>query len=220
MPRALRALREYPARWHSHSVRLSCGSTNAVLSSRGKSAILQVGNVKGHYSYDFVLGGPNGTVPIYDLDGSLYAPGHSLWVGQHNAEYYGENTYLMMDNQAGSSDAMHNNSRLLSVVYDPRDGHATIDWAHEFNGNSAAFGDHDRLPTGNALGCMWPGTIYLDEGAGPTYVWQQTEDAMTVAAPVPEGTKAKQVDVSYPSRTSIRAALKGADEPLFEALWC
>ena len=75
----------------------------------------------------------------------------------------------MMDNQAGSSDAMHNNSRLLSVVYDPRDGHATIDWAYEFNGNSAAFGDHDRLPTGNALGCMWPGTVYLDEGAGPTY---------------------------------------------------
>ena len=47
------------------------------------------------------------------------------------------------------------------------------------------------------------------EGGGKTYVWQQTESSITVAAPVAEGTSTKQINVDYPSRSSIVAKVKG-----------
>ena len=47
------------------------------------------------------------------------------------------------------------------------------------------------------------------EGGGKTYVWQQTESSITVAAPVAEGTSTKQISVDYPSRRSIVAKVKG-----------
>ena len=47
------------------------------------------------------------------------------------------------------------------------------------------------------------------EGGGKTYVWQQTESSITVAAPVAEGTTTKQIQVDYPSRSSIIAKVQG-----------
>ena len=47
------------------------------------------------------------------------------------------------------------------------------------------------------------------EGGGKTYVWQQTESSITVAAPVAEGTSTKQIKVDYPSRSSIVAKVQG-----------
>ena len=47
------------------------------------------------------------------------------------------------------------------------------------------------------------------EGGGKTYVWQQTESSITVAAPVAEGTSTKQIKVDYPSRSSIVAKVNG-----------
>jgi cyclophilin family peptidyl-prolyl cis-trans isomerase len=47
------------------------------------------------------------------------------------------------------------------------------------------------------------------EGGGKTYVWQQTESSITVAAPVAEGTSTKQIQVDYPSRSSIIAKVQG-----------
>mmetsp|Transcript_159 Transcript_159/g.468 ORF Transcript_159/g.468 Transcript_159/m.468 type:complete len:398 (-) Transcript_159:29-1222(-) len=56
------------------------------------------------------------------------------------------------------------------------------------------------------------------EGGGDTYVWQQTTETLTVAAPVPDGTRAKDVIVEYPTRRSVKAALKGGagENVLFE----
>ena len=51
------------------------------------------------------------------------------------------------------------------------------------------------------------------EGAGKGYVWQQTADSLSVAVPVPEGTRAKDVVVEYPTRESVVVRLKGEDEP-------
>ncbi|KAH8074377.1 peptidyl-prolyl cis-trans isomerase [Aureococcus anophagefferens] len=51
------------------------------------------------------------------------------------------------------------------------------------------------------------------EGAGKGYVWQQTADSLSVAVPVPEGTRAKDVVVEYPTRESVVVKLKGEDEP-------
>jgi cyclophilin family peptidyl-prolyl cis-trans isomerase len=47
------------------------------------------------------------------------------------------------------------------------------------------------------------------QGQGKTYVWQQTEWIITVAAPVEEGTPYKQIKVDYPSRSSISMTVKG-----------
>ena len=51
------------------------------------------------------------------------------------------------------------------------------------------------------------------EGAGKGYVWQQTADSLSVAVPVPEGTRAKDVVVEYPTRESVVVRLKGEAEP-------
>ena len=160
----------------------------AVLSSRATSAILKVGGVQGDdYSYEWVLGGPDGTVPIRDFDGAVRAPGSSLWTMQHNAEYMGEGRYYMIDNQFGTG----NNSRLLSVVYDGSDGaysYAYLEFEYEFDGNSPVFGDHDRLPTGHSLGCYWPSTVYSDASSGPTY------DELAVEV-TPDGAEAWTLEV-------------------------
>ena len=45
----------------------------------------------------WTAGGMNGDFVLYDLDGTKYHAGHSLWVGQHNAEYFGEGKYTTFD---------------------------------------------------------------------------------------------------------------------------
>ena len=37
------------------------------------------------------LGGTDGDFDLYDLSGNKYEAGHSLWHGQHNAEFFGSN---------------------------------------------------------------------------------------------------------------------------------
>ena len=55
---------------------------------------------------DYVVGGVNGTYTLIDLDGTEYHPGTteyldllngtaSLWAGQHNVEYFGDDLVLM-----------------------------------------------------------------------------------------------------------------------------
>ena len=64
-----------------------------------------------------------------------------------------------------------NVSRLLMVTYDPATSYDTtndsdgdnrtaayLSWEYPLSENSPHFGDHDRLPTGNLLGCYWPVT--------------------------------------------------------------
>lgn len=55
---------------------------------------------------DYTVGGKNGTFTLVDLDGTTYHPGTteyddllngtaSLWAGQHNVEYFGDDLVLM-----------------------------------------------------------------------------------------------------------------------------
>ena len=45
-----------------------------------------------------MLGGEYGDFELEDFDGTVHAAGASLWVGQHNLEYFGEDEYMMFDN--------------------------------------------------------------------------------------------------------------------------
>ena len=62
----------------------------------------------------WTVGGMNGDYVLYDLDGTKYHAGHSLWVGQHNAEYFGDDEYMMFDNQYEQGES----SRMLVVEID------------------------------------------------------------------------------------------------------
>ena len=56
---------------------------------------------------------------MYGPDGQTYIAGDSYWYGQHNAEYFGDNEFLMFDNNYDEElvDASRN-SRLLAVKID------------------------------------------------------------------------------------------------------
>ena len=51
-------------------------------------------------SVEWTVGGPRGDFELVDLDGTRHAAseGTSLWYGQHNLEYFGEDEYMMFDN--------------------------------------------------------------------------------------------------------------------------
>ena len=72
----------------------------------------------------WTLGGPDGMFAIRDEDNVEWPAGSSLWVGQHNAEFFGEDEYCMFDNQYNTG----NNSRMLCVVLDEERGAAHLSW--------------------------------------------------------------------------------------------
>ena len=113
----------------------------------------------------WTLGGPDGMFAIRDEDNVEWPAGSSLWVGQHNAEFFGEDEYCMFDNQYNTG----NNSRMLCVVLDEERGAAHLSWEKKLDASSPHFGDNDRLPTGNHLGCYWPDDLYSDEASHDQY---------------------------------------------------
>ena len=151
--------------------------TVAYISSRMTDGIVKVNVTTGDVIW--TLGGRHGDYDIVDFDGTRYSSGVRLWVGQHNAEYFGDSEYCMFDNELQTG----NNSRMLCVVLDEVNEYAYLSWEYEFNENSPHFGDNDRLPTGNMLGCYWPdtqlyGSVEYDERAveitrpGGEIAWQ------------------------------------------------
>ena len=150
------------------------------ISSRNTDAIVKVNVSSGDVLW--TLGGPYGDYDIVDFDGTKYAAGSSLWAGQHNAEYFGDDEYCMFDNQYDSG----NNSRLLCVVLDESEAYAYLSWEYDTGDYSPHFGDNDRLPTGNMLGCFWPMYQYDDAD-------QFDERAIEVTRP--GGETAWQLDV-------------------------
>jgi len=128
----------------------------AVISSRLTNSIVKVDVASGAVAW--TLGGDEGTIPILALDGTVYGAGSSYFVGQHNAEYFGEGEYLMFDNQLG----MGGDSRLLILSYSEGADYAEETWEYWVDGYTPHFGDNDRLPTGNLLGCYWPEVVTDD----------------------------------------------------------
>ena len=128
-----------------------------VASSRMTNAI-----IKAHVETSeivWVAGGVNGTMAIETLSGETLAAGESLYYGQHNAEYFGEDEYMMFDNNYDQDAA----SRLLIISIDEDAETITEEWQYVFEeypwGYSPFFGDNDRMIGGNLLGTFWPLTL-------------------------------------------------------------
>lgn len=132
--------------------------TMVIASSRLSDAIIKAKADTGEVNW--IAGGPNGTMYMRDLAGRVYEPGTSaLFMGQHNAEYFGEQEYAMFDNSYESGNA----SRLLIVEIDETQNEVREVWDYSFAkypwGYSPIFGDNDRLPTGNFLASFWPSVL-------------------------------------------------------------
>ena len=106
----------------------------------------------------WTLGGPNGDFNVTFGD-AHYAAGSSLWVGQHNAEYVGDDEYCLFDNQEGTGA----NSRLLCVELDYHRSKAAVTFAKDLGSYTPHFGDNDRLPTSNQFGVHWPDQVDVDD---------------------------------------------------------
>ena len=130
----------------------------AIVSSRLTDGIIKIDTSKSdtnEANVVWTVGGMNGDYVLYDLDGTKYHAGHSLWVGQHNAEYFGDDEYMMFDNQYEQGGV----SRMLIVEVDESAKTATLVWEHNLTSYTPHFGDCDRLPNGNLLGSWWPQKI-------------------------------------------------------------
>jgi hypothetical protein len=159
----------------------------ALLSSRMDSSFVK---------FDVVLnktvwkcgGGTESNFSVVDFDGTVYPAFQALngalpWSHQHNAEYFGEGEMLMFDNhyKLGSDPNATfgvNNSRLLSVTIDEDTMIASLTWEFLMPGHelSPVFGDADRLPTGNVLGCMWPSILHDGEEQFDARVFEVVRD--------------------------------------------
>lgn len=129
----------------------------AIVSSRMTNSIIKV-----HVptkKLEWIAGGKLGQFRVKKLSGELLDVGSDIFVGQHNAEYFGENQYYMMDNQYDQG----NVSRLLMVEINPEKKLVTELWEYKFEeypwGLTPIYGDADRLPSGNVLGSFWPGSL-------------------------------------------------------------
>jgi len=119
---------------------------------------------------EWIVGSHNGTFTLIDIDGTEYKPGTpeynqlydglgSMWAGQHNLEFFGDDEFMMFDNAYDMENdkfANPSGSRLLIVKVDEEAETATLVWEYQFGYNTTIYGDNDQLPSGNLLGCAWP----------------------------------------------------------------
>lgn len=141
--------------------------TQAILSSRLTDAIIKVDIEQ--EAIMWIGGGVAGHLELVNLNGEILPNGSSLFYGQHNAEYFGENEYMLFDNNYDQRNA----SRMLIVHVDEELKRMTEKWEYSFHdypwGYSPEFGDNDRLPTGNLLGCFWPEQLSAKKFKDVTY---------------------------------------------------
>ena len=133
----------------------------AFVSSRQTDGIVRVHVATGDVVY--TIGGEYGDFEIFDADGRKWKKGTSLWVGQHNAEYFGDDEFCLFDNQEASASSTLNASRLLCLRLDEAEGTATVTFEKVLDSYTPHFGDNDRLPSGNQLGVSWPKTFSTDD---------------------------------------------------------
>jgi hypothetical protein len=91
--------------------------------------------------------------------GHNHTAGSNYFLGQHNAEYFGDDEYCLFDNQEGTGA----NSRLLCVELDYHRSKAAVTFAKDLNAYTPHFGDNDRLPTSNQFGVHWPDQVDVDD---------------------------------------------------------
>ena len=96
------------------------------------------------------VGGPEGTWPIVDFDGTVHAAGATVWAQQHNPEFISDDEICMFD-----CTGLGNESRMLIVHVDEAAERATLRWQHRLGVLSQVYGDCDPLPSGNLLASYW-----------------------------------------------------------------
>ena len=154
----------------------------------------------------WTAGGSEGTLDVVDEAGTNLGPHATLWRGQHNAEWFGDDTFYAFDNQYNTTRP----SRVVKVEVDTVKNTATLAWSYVFfdaypEGQSGEFGDADLLPSGNVLASWWPGK--LKPAAGLDFDVQMievTEDKRRAwsmsfinAGPGLEGTDGLDRDTAY-----------------------
>ncbi|KAH8053209.1 voltage-gated potassium channel [Aureococcus anophagefferens] len=148
----------------------------AILSSRSTNTIYKVKADSGDEVW--ALGGDLGDFTITGIDGTEYEAGHSYWHGQHNAEYIGNDEYAMFDN---NFDYVEKGSKLLVVKLDEDGGNATVVFEYSTGTYSMVFGDNDKLPTTNMLGCWWPSSYYTSSDYANAKVVEVVRDTSDIA---------------------------------------
>ena len=185
-----------------------------ILNSRGTDAMCKVNLTTGVIAWFF--GGTHGTLDLIDFDGTRYAAGtKSLFFGQHNGEYFGDGEYMMFDNNYNMTSSTfvgdQSPSRLLIVAVDEEANTATLKWEYVLDDRSDIFGDNDRLPSGNLLGCSWPQTI------SPDATWQYDARAFEIVRESKEvawemyviGTRCNPKNVGYSKGTGCTRSPHG-----------
>ena len=162
--------------WDLNHVQLVEDDDYAILSSRLTNTIYKVKAASGDKVW--ALGGDDGTFEITDIDGKVYAAGESAWHGQHNAEYIGGDEYAMFDNNYERSSK---ESRLLVVKIDEAAKTANVTFDYSTGTYSQVFGDNDRMPTGNMLGCWWPSNKVTADDDACCKVQEVVRDSSDVA---------------------------------------
>ena len=127
------------------------GDTSALFSLRLADAVSKVATRDGGAARAWTIGGEHGEWPIEDLArGVTYPPGATVWKGQHNAEYMGEDEVWMFDNLG-----LGNESRMLIVALNESARTARLVWEHRIGALANIYGDCDPTPAGNVLGSYW-----------------------------------------------------------------
>ena len=129
----------------------------AFVSSRSTNGIVKEDAATGDVVW--VLGGEHGKFDIVDERGHNHTAGSNYFLGQHNAEYFGDDEYCLFDNQKGSAKS----SRLLCLRLDEAEGVATVTFIYSLGSKTPHFGDNDRLTTGNQLGIFWADKIKVHD---------------------------------------------------------
>ncbi|KAK7249073.1 hypothetical protein SO694_00044156 [Aureococcus anophagefferens] len=93
----------------------------AFVSSRSTNGIVKEDAATGDVVW--VLGGEHGKFDIVDERGHNHTAGSNYFLGQHNAEYFGDDEYCLFDNQKGSAKS----SRLLCLRLNEAEGVATFE---------------------------------------------------------------------------------------------
>ena len=147
----------------------------AIVSDRILSSIIKMDMTE--ESVQWYLGGHKGEFDIYDQtdNNKHYHKGEKVWVGQHNAEFFGStidadgnsvDEYYVFDNQYEEQTS----SRLLIVQVNEDTYVANIVWSFKLGAYAPEYGDNDRMPTGNLLTCYWVNDFDVEQ-------WAESGDA-------------------------------------------
>ena len=148
----------------------------AIVSDRSGNFIMKAAVEESEIKW--VLGGSNGTLSLIDEDGTKFPESHEFFLGQHNVDYIGDDTYLLFDDQTEvttkANVRMASESRLLELKVDEDAMSAKITWSFGVGAWTPIFGDNDHLVTGNRLAVMWVGSLDCDD-------WESDDDENCVA---------------------------------------